>query len=83
MFRRQRVGGPFDDLVDVRVVEGVPRAERPGRQPAGDLEVLDAARVLALLEGGRQRDGADGLQPGRPERVGESDVGQSPPAMVG
>ena len=76
--RRQRVGGRLDDLVDVGVVEGEAAAVLAVRGPAergpGQLEVLDPARLLALLEDMGDGHGAVRFQARRPERVREVDV---------
>ena len=76
--RRQGIGGRFDDLVDVGVVEGEAGAELPAWGPGlggfGQLEVLDPARVLVLLEDMGDGHGAVRVQARRPERVCEMDV---------
>src|SRR5262249_46035082 len=77
----QRVGGAFDDLVDVGIVEGIARgrlvldllATEDGGRP---LEVVDALRLLALLEGEWDRDRPVDLDPRQPEGVGEVHRGE-------
>ena len=70
----EHVGGAFDGLIDVRVVEGVPlhlqpQVHRGVQLPRGHLEVLVPALALALGE--RQRDGdlAGRLQALPPEGI--------------
>ena len=77
----QGVGRPLDHLVDVGVVEGIAGgglvlerlAAEGGR---GALEVVDALRLLALLEGERDGHRAVHLDPRQPEAVGEVHGGE-------
>ena len=77
---RQGIGGRFDGLVDIGVVEGEAGAELAVRGPAerslGQLEVLDPARFLALLENVGDGHGAVRVQARRPKHVCEMDVGE-------
>ena len=77
----QRIGSALDDLVQVGIVEGIPRrlrvlerlvAERLRRPD----EILDATGELALLERERNRLGAIGLDARRPEHIGEVNGGE-------
>ena len=77
----ERVGGSLDDLVQVTVVERVARRlsvpERLAAQRGGGaLEVADAAGLLALGEGERDRDGPVGFDAGRPECVAQMHGGE-------
>jgi hypothetical protein len=72
----QRVGGALDHLVDVGVVEGIPGGrlvlERLALEDLGrSLEVVDPLRLLALLEGERDRHRPVDLDARQPERVVE------------
>ena len=77
----QRIRSALDDLVQVGIVEGIPRrlrvlerlvAERLRRPD----EILDATGELALLERERNRLGAIGLDARRPEHIGEVNGGE-------
>ena len=75
---RQSVRGRLDDLVDVGIVEGIARAVLAVRGPfeggRGELEILDPAGLLALLEDMRDGHRPVDLQPRRPEGVRQVDV---------
>jgi hypothetical protein len=67
------VGGPFDHLVEIGIVEGIGRRLHVVRLAAQRLrralEVVHASRLFTLLEGRGDRDLAVGLDPRRPEDV--------------
>jgi hypothetical protein len=70
----ERVGGALDHLIEVGVVEGIARRRLVGERLApqdrgGALEVVDALRLLALLEGERHAHRPVGLDARQPERV--------------
>src|SRR5204863_6073990 len=72
------VGGAFDDLVDVGVVEGVTGWSMVLEGLAtkgfgGAEEIVDAAGLFILLESEGDGDFAVGLDAGRPEGVGDMD----------
>ena len=71
------VGCAFDHLVEVGVVERIRRrllvVLLAAQRHRGALEVVDASRLLALLERGRDRDLAVGLDARRPEDVVQLD----------
>ena len=64
--RGERVGRALDDLVHVGVVER-DAAEAMPFAPAGRLEIVDAARLLALAEVGLHRHDAVRLEARQPE----------------
>ena len=71
----QRIRGAFDRFIDVRIV--IALALVLGlQQAAGDGEVVDPPRLLALLEDGRDGDPAVGLDARRPEAVADLDGGE-------
>jgi hypothetical protein len=76
----QHVRRAFDDLVEVAVIERVGRRGHVVRlAPQGlrrALEIVHATRLVALLEGRRNRDRAVGLDPRRPEDVVQPDRGE-------
>jgi hypothetical protein len=71
----QHVGGSFDHLVQVGVVERIPRRLGVVRLAAESLrcplEIVHASAQLALLEGSRNRDFPVRLDSRRPELVVE------------
>ena len=73
---RQRGAGPFDDLVDVGVIERILGAEGPLHHMGGLEEIVHASRGVALFEGDGDGDVMVPADARGPELVGEPDGGK-------
>ena len=77
----QRIGGAFEDLVRIGVVERKPRQLAVGdafaaQDRRGACEIVHAAGLLAFPERVRNRDGAIGFEARRPENVVQVNGGE-------
>ncbi|OPZ76999.1 MAG: hypothetical protein BWY77_01778 [bacterium ADurb.Bin431] len=76
LLHAEGVGGAFDDLVDIAVVERIAALLGALEQSPGDGKVGDAAGFFGLGEGVGDGDGAVGLNARRPELVFEMHPGE-------
>ena len=65
------VGGSFDDLVDIRIVEGVEGAEVTPQQSRRNPEIIDAPRFAAFAQGTGNGDPVVGFNAACPETVAD------------